>query len=76
VAVQGGERDVVEIDEAEPRDARAREHDSGPAADAAAADYDDRRFAHARDALFAQEGIVSGQLFAHEFFGIICVGSG
>ena len=60
MAVQGGERDVVKVDKAQSRDARPREHDGGPAADAAAADDDDGRFAHARDALFAEEGVVPG----------------
>ena len=60
VAVQRGQRDVVKVDQTQSRDARAREHDGGPAADAAAADDDDARFAHARDALFAEEGVVPG----------------
>jgi hypothetical protein len=41
MAIKRGERDIVKVDETESRDARAREHDSHPTADATAADdYD------------------------------------
>jgi hypothetical protein len=58
VAVQRGQRDVVEVDQAQFRDARAREHDGRPAPHAATTDDDDRGGAHARDAVLAEEGIV------------------
>ena len=58
MAVQRRQRDVVKVDEAQFPDARARQHDRRPAAHAAAADDDDAGGAHARDAVFAEEGIV------------------
>jgi hypothetical protein len=75
MAVQGGEGDVVKVDEAQPRYARAREHDRRPTPDSPAADNDDGRRAHARDALLAEEGIVSCQLLAYEFLCIFGIGN-
>ena len=71
MAVQRGQRDVVKVDEAQFRDARAGEHDGRPAPHTATADDDDRSGAHARDAVLAEEGIVPRQLFAHEFLCIV-----
>jgi hypothetical protein len=68
VTIEGGKGDIVKVDETQMGDAGAGQHDRCPTANAAAADDHDGGFAHARDALLAEEGIVSGELLAHELF--------